>query len=120
MGSAIMKTAGPGPATTGTLRVVLADDSPGAGGAAGAPDGTVFGSVSVAAAWVQLPEADCRVVTIVNDTGVTLAVRRDGGGASLRLPQVAAEFYVQNASQLELARLDGGTDSVTVTYATEK
>jgi hypothetical protein len=96
------------------LRVAIAT------GGGGNPVRAVNGSVSVGTDWTALPPAACQRLTVINDSGVTLESRRDGGGAALRLPAIGYTFEaLQDASELSFRRTDGGGGSVTLTYETE-
>lgn len=70
----------------------------------------------VSAAYGVFTAAACARMDIVNNTGVTIEYRRDGAGATMRIPDGSSRLIegITNASQIGIRRTDQSATQVTV------
>lgn len=82
------------------------------------------GSVTTAVSgtgYTSLSDQICGSVTIVNDTGTSLDVTKDGGTTKMVVPTGAAYCvkYIENANQVSVRRTDNSATQVTAYYEWE-
>jgi hypothetical protein len=73
------------------------------------------------ATFVALTDQVAGSVTIINNTGTTLEVSKDGGTTKIQVP-TAASFcvnFISNANQVSIRRADTSNSQVTVYYEWE-
>lgn len=71
--------------------------------------------------WVALTAQVAGSVTIVNNTGTTISVSKDGGSTQMQVP-TGASFcvnFIQNVSQVQVKRSDDSGTQVTIYYEWE-
>lgn len=88
------------------------------------PTSSGNGSVTTAASgatYTALSSQLAGSVTIVNDTGVSLDVTKDGGTTKMVVPTGAAYCvkYIQNANQVSVRRTDNSNTQVVAYYEWE-
>ena len=83
-----------------------------------------YGSAQTSATgsnWVTLSDQVAGSVTIVNNTGTTLSISKDGGTTQMQVP-TGASFcvnFINNANQVSIRRADSSGTQVTVYYQWE-
>lgn len=111
---------GQGTADSETLRVVVASDSPGVSPGSGVTS-SAHGSIqtnATGATWQQLSDQACSELTLINNTGTAIEVRRGGAGTGLQIPDGTFWTFegLENAEDLEVRRVDQSNTQVTLYY----
>lgn len=84
-----------------------------------------YGSATTSATgtnYVTLTDQVAGSITIINSTGVTLDVSKDGGATKIQIP-TGASFcvnFIQNANQVVIRRSDTSNTQVTTYYQWEQ
>ena len=88
------------------------------GGIPGATSATILSATTAAGGttFVAFGSQACSALDVVNNSGVTIEIRRDGAGVAIPLLPGQARLFVgiANANQLGVRRLDQSTTQVTV------
>lgn len=100
--------------------VVNASDISGGGGgtAAAYPQAQSWDVVaaSVGNVYTTFPSATASTVTVINNTGTSITVKKTGGATGVPLPdRTSADFNVlNNANEISMIRTDGNASTVSV------
>lgn len=72
---------------------------------------------AIGANWATFASLPCDALDVVNNTGTAIEYRREGAGASIRIPDGASRLVslTANANEIGVRRVDQSNTQVTLT-----